>query len=135
MLPSDVPEDLLSMSAGRSNVVVVDVFLEYILSKWNDMALGQKCLLEQLFETHDDGDGQLSIAEFTAVIHAATPDASQSEVLDLYKRCLAESQNVDEENEDEEDEDGTSMDATKPDVFLAVVLPHVLRSIQETLRR
>ena len=77
---------------------------------------------------------ELSIAEFTAVIHAATPDASQSEVLGLYKRCLAESQD-DEDEEAGDDEDGASMDAIKPDAFLAVVLPHVLRSIQQTLRR
>ena len=45
MLPLDVTEDLMRMSSSAAKggiVVAVDAFLEFILSKWSDMALGQK---------------------------------------------------------------------------------------------
>ena len=140
-------------------VVGVDEYLEYVLAKWCDMAEAQKEQLLVLFGTFDDGDGQLSLSEFTHVVEAATPGmASQTEVLELYKRCLARSAELAEaekapspkpaaaaastsapshggDGEDSEDDamaDG-NMDAIKPDAFLAVLLPHLLQTIQQTL--
>jgi CRP-like cAMP-binding protein len=142
MLPLEVTEELSAMSettAKGVRVISVDLFLELVMRMWSDMAYAQKDRLEALFETHDDGDGQLSFSEFAAVIHAATADTSQSDILDLYKRCLAQSQSDEEgdEGEEEEDDDGNEedegMDAIKPEAFLQVVLPHVLRSMQQTL--
>jgi hypothetical protein len=114
---------------------------------WSDMVEAQRLQLDTLFKTHDDGDGQLSFSEFSAVIHAATAEVSQSETLDLYKRCLAQSHSeegsaaeieaADEDSTDgseEESENESSMDAIKPEAFRTVVLPHVLRSMQQTLR-
>ena len=106
------------------------------------MADAQRVQLLQLFDTFDDGDGQLSISEFNLVIEAATPEATMADVLDLYKRCLAKSAEMAEEERkanplkggaDDDDDDDRGMDAIKPEGFLAVVLPHLLSEIQVTL--
>ena len=71
----------------------IDELQEFVLAQWSEMAAAQKAQLEELFQTHDrDGDGKLSIGEFTRVIEETTPeDASQPKVLAMYKQCIAKS--------------------------------------------
>jgi hypothetical protein len=141
ILPQEVVEALSAVSetTGKgARVVAADNFLELVMRMWSNMVEAQQLQLDTLFKTHDDGDGQLSFSEFSAVIHAATAEVSQSETLDLYKRCLAQSHSEEDsaseiqatDESGEESENDSSMDAIKPEAFRMVLLPHVLRSMQ-----
>ena len=127
-------------------VVEVDDLLEYVIGKWwCDMAVTQKELLDDLFKRHDDGDGKLSIAEFSLVVQEATPEVelSQAELIDMYKRCLAKSAELQAAamaggggagRDSDGGEDGeVDEDAITPAAFEAVVLPYLLREIQQGL--
>jgi hypothetical protein len=114
-------------------IVPIDSFMEYALEIWCGMAEGQRERLLALFGRHDDGDGVLSLHEFTAVVAAATPEADGQQVMDLYKACLDKTAELRGENggtatatAQEEDEDDASMDSIKPEAFLSVVLPFML---------
>ena len=129
--------------AGGLPAIGIDELQEFVLAQWSEMAAAQKAQLEELFQTHDrDGDGKLSIGEFTRVIEETTPeDASQPKVLAMYKQCIAKSaeQAADvaqsaESESDEDEEEGQSMDAITPAAFLAVVLPHLLSKVQQTMQ-
>ena len=123
-------EGLLHTTKTGDQVVGVDEFLDYMLSKWCAMVSTQREQLAVLFEAvDDDGDCQLSLTEFTRVVDAVIPAASQTEVLELYKSCLARSAEIREENANisKDDQDGGSMDAIELDAFLAVILPHLLQ--------
>lgn len=113
-------------------VVSIDQYLDYMLSKWCGMVEAQRQQLLALFSSVDDGDGQLTLAEFTRVVEMVTPAASQAEVLELYRRCLAQSAEVREAAAcgTEQDDDGSDIDAIEPEAFLAVMLPQLLQIMQ-----
>ena len=111
-------------------VVGVDEYLDYMLSKWCAMVNSQREQLTVLFEAVDDnGDCQLSLTEFTHVVDTVIPASSQTEVLELYKSCLARTAEIREADTtiSKDDEDGGSMDAIELEAFLAVILPHLLQ--------
>ena len=90
-----------------------------------------------LFEAVDDnGDCQLSLTEFTRVVDTVIPASSQTEVLELYKSCLARTAEIREANTTISMSGhvaacrratGGSMDAIELEAFLAVILPHLLQ--------
>ena len=107
-------EGLLHTTKTGDQVVDVDEYLDYMLSKWCIMVNSQREQLAVLFEAVDDnGDCQLSLTEFTRVVDTVIPASSQTEVLELYKSCLAQSAEITEADTTicKDDEDGGSMDA------------------------
>eukprot|EP01043_Picozoa_sp_COSAG02_P061712 COSAG02_NODE_8347_length_2603_cov_1.735224_3_plen_142_part_00 len=126
----DELEELSHETKKGDQVIGVDEYLDYMLSKWCAMVNSQKEQLVILFkEVDDDGDRQLSLAEFSRVVDAVIPAISQTEVLELYKSCLARSAEIRQASKgdnDDDDDHGGNMDAIVLDAFLVVMLPHLV---------
>ena len=134
--------ELATEDTEGAQIVDIDDLLDYAMKKWCQMGSSQKATLLDLFEEHDSNqDGQLSIYEFTDVIRAATPSVSADSIMSLYKRCLEKSAALTASNGngdggggggggDDDDDDDAAMDSILPEAFLAVILPHLLTSLQ-----
>ena len=132
----DELERLSRETKKGDQVIGIDEYLDYMLSKWCAMVNSQREHLVILFnEVDDDGDRELSLAEFSRVVDTVIPATSKTEVLELYKSCLARSAEIrqadtckggDDDDDEDDDDNGGSMDAIVLDAFLMVMLPHLV---------